>query len=92
MATRHFEVTLKRSAAGWPEDQQKTLRSLGLKKMGRTIFLKDTPAVRGQLFKLVHVLAVMPHDGEPLLLKRGLRRKQGPKKAAKTTKKQESRA
>jgi large subunit ribosomal protein L30 len=88
-ATKHFAVRLKRSAAGWPDDQRKTLASLGLLRMGRTIFLKDTPAVRGMLYKVVHVLDVTTHDGAPPASKRELARKHK-SKTAKSSK--ESRA
>lgn len=64
-ATRHFAVTLKRSAAGWPETQRKTLASLGLTRFGKTIYLADTPAIRGMLYKVVHVVDVTPKDGPP---------------------------
>jgi large subunit ribosomal protein L30 len=63
--TRHFHVTLKRSAHHWPEDQRKTLESLGLTRFGKDIFLKDTPAVRGMLYKVVHAVTVTPKDGAP---------------------------
>jgi large subunit ribosomal protein L30 len=62
---KHFEVQLKRSAHHWPETQQKTLKSLGLTRFGKKIFLKDTPAVRGMLYKVVHAVDVTPHDGPP---------------------------
>jgi large subunit ribosomal protein L30 len=65
MADRHFAVTLKRSAHHWPETQQKTLRSLGLTRFGKTIYLKDTPAIRGMLYKVVHAVAVDSHEGPP---------------------------
>ncbi len=61
---KHFEVELKRSAHHWPETQQKTLKSLGLTRFGKTIFLKDTPAVRGMLYKVVHAVEVTARDGE----------------------------
>ena len=64
-ATRHFSVQLKRSAHHWPETQQKTLKSLGLTRFGKIIYLKDTPAVRGMLYKVVHAVEVMAHEGPP---------------------------
>lgn len=70
-ATKHFEVKLKRSGAGRDISQRKTLEGLGLKRTGRTVFLKDTPAVRGMLYKVVHLVEVKPHAGEPPLSSRG---------------------
>jgi large subunit ribosomal protein L30 len=63
MAARHFVVKLKRSACGRPETQRKTLESLGLTRFGKVAYLEDTPAVRGMLFKMVHVVDVEPRDG-----------------------------
>ena len=64
-APRHFEVKLKRSGAGRMESQRITLKSLGLTRFGKTIFVKDTPAIRGMLYKVVHLLEVTPHEGNP---------------------------
>lgn len=63
--TRHFAVSLKRSGLGMPLTQRKTLLGLGLRKMGKTVFLKDTPQVRGMLYKVVHLVAVKTHVGVP---------------------------
>ena len=62
---KHFAVTLKRSAHHWPETQQRTLKSLGLTRFGKTVYLKDTPAVRGMLYKMVHAIEVTTKDGPP---------------------------
>ncbi len=76
MATgKHFEVTLKRSAHHWPETQRKTLESLGLSRFGKVVYLKDTPAVRGMLYKVVHAVEVTKHDGPPPPSKRQIRAK-----------------
>lgn len=61
---KHFEVKLKRSGVGQPATQRRTLEGLGLTRFGRTVFLKDTPAVRGMLYKVVHLVDVAPHTGE----------------------------
>lgn len=60
----YFEVKLKRSGASRPGTQRKTLQGLGLTRFGKTVFLKDTPAVRGMLYKVVHLVDVTPHDGD----------------------------
>jgi large subunit ribosomal protein L30 len=70
-ATKHFEVKLVRSGAGHDIKQRKTLAGLGLKRTGRVVFLKDTPAVRGMLYQVVHLVQVTPHAGEPPLSSRG---------------------
>jgi large subunit ribosomal protein L30 len=54
------KITLKqvRSANRRPERQAATLIGLGLNKLGRTSTLEDTPAVRGMLKKVQHLVQV----------------------------------
>jgi large subunit ribosomal protein L30 len=51
-------VTQTRSAIGRKADQRATLIGLGLNKIGRTRELEDTPAVRGMIAKVRHLLRV----------------------------------
>ena len=60
---RYFEVTLKRSAAGRSEGQRRVVEGMGLKHTGRTVYLKDTPANRGMIYKVIHLLEVTPKEG-----------------------------
>ncbi len=62
---RYFKVSLKKSGAGQSESHRKTLKGLALNRMGRTVYLKDTPAVRGMLYKVVHLVELTPITGEP---------------------------
>ena len=52
------KVTLTRSLIGHPETQRRTVRSLGLRKRNSVKVLPDTPAVRGQLHKVQHLITV----------------------------------
>ncbi len=52
------KVTQIRSPIGRPKDQRATLIGLKLNKMGRTSELEDTPAVRGMIDKVSHLLRV----------------------------------
>jgi large subunit ribosomal protein L30 len=51
-------VTLKKSPIGYPERQKKTLRGLGLLKVNRCKLLPDTPAIRGMIGKVLHLVTV----------------------------------
>jgi large subunit ribosomal protein L30 len=51
-------VTQIGSPIGRPRDQRQTLIGLGLNKMHRTRELEDTPAVRGMIDKVRHLLRV----------------------------------
>jgi large subunit ribosomal protein L30 len=54
-------VTVKRvkSSIGRPKDQLQTLVGLGLKRTGRVRTLQDTPAVRGMINKVKHLVEVV---------------------------------
>jgi len=65
MEQQHFEVVLRRGYSGRPETQKRTLRGLGLRRIGQTVYLKDTPAIRGMLYKVVHLIDVAPKPGAP---------------------------
>jgi large subunit ribosomal protein L30 len=41
-----------------PKDQRDTLKGLGLNRIGRVSELKDTPAVRGMIAKVAHMVRV----------------------------------
>ncbi len=51
-------ITLKRSVIGAKEGQKKTVEALGLKKTNQTVVLEDTPAVRGMINKVSHLVEV----------------------------------
>ncbi len=59
MEEKRIEVTLVRSGVSRPETQQRTLRGLGLTRMNRTVRLKDTPAIRGMIRKVSHLVKVV---------------------------------
>ena len=51
-------VTQIASPIGRPKDQRATLIGLGLNKIERTRELEDTPAVRGMIEKVSHLVRV----------------------------------
>lgn len=53
-----IRVTQIGSPIGRPKDQRATLVGLGLNKMHRTRELEDTPAVRGMISKVRHLVRV----------------------------------
>jgi len=42
-----------------PKEQRATLVGLGLNKIGRTRVLEDTPAVRGMIAKVAHMVEIV---------------------------------
>lgn len=53
-------VTQTGSPIGRRKDQRETLIGLGLNKLQRTRELEDTPAVRGMIEKVKHLVRVEP--------------------------------
>jgi len=58
MAAKTIRVTQTGSPIRRPKDQRATLIGLGLNKMNRTRELQDTPAVRGMIAKVRHLVRV----------------------------------
>jgi large subunit ribosomal protein L30 len=53
-----IKVTLVKSGIGYNVKQKQTLLGLGLKKMNRPKVLNDTPAIRGMIAKVSHLVVV----------------------------------
>ena len=51
-------VTLVKSPIGYTEVQKRTVRALGLRRMHQTVEINDSPAVRGMITKIIHLLKV----------------------------------
>ncbi len=51
-------LTQKRSTIGRPQDQRRTVRGLGLRRIGHTVELENTPSVRGMVKKVLHLVSV----------------------------------
>jgi len=53
-----LRVTLVKSPIGFTKDQKATVLALGLRRMHQTVEHNDTPAVRGMLTKVIHLLKI----------------------------------
>jgi large subunit ribosomal protein L30 len=51
-------VTQRKSRNGCDGRQLDTLRSLGLRRIGHTVKISDTPQIRGMLHKVRHLVEV----------------------------------
>ncbi len=58
MSSRTVKIRQVKSAIGFARDQRATLRGLQLGKPGRSSELEDTPAVRGMIQKVIHLVEV----------------------------------
>jgi len=59
-----LKVKLVKSWAGAPQDQRDTVAGLGLNKLNSEKILKDTPAVRGMIAKIAHLVAFEEVPGD----------------------------
>ena len=53
-----LRVRQVKSGIGFTERQRQTLRGLGLKRMLQVVELEDTPAVRGMITSIAHLVRV----------------------------------
>lgn len=56
---KKIKVELVRSFYGCKEDQIRTVKALGLKKIRQVREFEDTPVVRGMIFKVKHLVKVL---------------------------------
>jgi large subunit ribosomal protein L30 len=62
MSEQLIMVRYAKSSIGYPERQKQTVRSLGLRRLGDTAIHADSPAVRGMISSVVHLVEVTPVD------------------------------
>lgn len=53
-----LKVTLKRSVIKSTQSQRDTVRALGLRKIRQSRVLEDSPAIRGMITKVLHLVNV----------------------------------
>ena len=56
--SKKLQITLKKSVIGSNQAQRATVRGLGLRRINHTRVLENTPAVRGMVKKVIHLVDV----------------------------------
>ena len=56
--TRRVRITLVKSPIGFDRAQATTVQGMGLRRIGHTVELVDTPATRGMILKVRHLVEV----------------------------------
>lgn len=51
-----LKITLVKSMIGRPEKHRKVLRGMGLTRMHKTVLLENTPAIRGMVHAVTHLV------------------------------------
>jgi large subunit ribosomal protein L30 len=57
-AAKKLKITLLRSPIGFNRTQGKTVEGMGLRRIRHTVELLDTPATRGMILKVRHLIDV----------------------------------
>jgi large subunit ribosomal protein L30 len=57
-AARKVRIKLVRSPIGFNKTQAATVEGMGLRRLGHTVELSDTPATRGMILKVRHLVDV----------------------------------
>jgi large subunit ribosomal protein L30 len=57
-STKTVTVTLRKSTIGFNKTQAKTVQGLGLRRINHSVELADTPATRGMIHKVRHLVEV----------------------------------
>lgn len=57
-----LRITYTKSAIGRNQAQKDTIRSLGLRRLHSVVVKDDTPAIRGMIFKVQHLVSVEEVD------------------------------
>ncbi|HSM05781.1 MAG TPA: 50S ribosomal protein L30 [Longimicrobiales bacterium] len=63
MADKKLEITQVRSGIGRPEPHRRTLRALGIKRHQQSVVHNDSPAIRGMISKISHLISVREIEG-----------------------------
>jgi large subunit ribosomal protein L30 len=56
--SKRLRIALRKSIIGLSPKQEATVKALGLKRMHQSVTHDDTPAIRGMIAKVPHVLEV----------------------------------
>ncbi|MDA2913976.1 50S ribosomal protein L30 [Acidobacteriia bacterium AH_259_A11_L15] len=54
-----LKIKWVRSGIGCPENQRATIRGLGLRRLNQVVERPDTPAVRGMVKKIPHLVTIV---------------------------------
>ena len=62
MAKKSITIRYKKSTIGCPPDQRDTIRGLGLRRLNQQVTLKNVPAIRGMIKKVLHLVDVVKEE------------------------------
>jgi len=53
-----LRVTLVKSGIGYSQDQKRTIRALGFRRLNQSVVHEDSGSIRGMIIKVRHLLKV----------------------------------
>jgi len=53
-----LKITLKRSGIGFKDDQKRTIKALGLRRLNYSVIVDDNRSMRGMAIKIRHLVEV----------------------------------
>jgi large subunit ribosomal protein L30 len=56
--TKKLTITLRKSVIGFNRNQARVVQGMGLRRIGSSVELLDTPATRGMILKVRHLVEV----------------------------------
>lgn len=59
---KKLRITYRKSTIGYNKKQRGTIQALGFRKLNQTVEHDDTPAIRGMINKVQHLLAIEEVD------------------------------
>ena len=63
-APKQIRITLVRSPIGYEKSQGETAKALGLRRLNASVVKEDSPTVRGQVYKIRHLVEVQADPNE----------------------------
>lgn len=57
-----LKVKQVRSVIGYDRQQRATVHGLGLRRIRHVVEVEDTPAVRGMIFRVRHIVVVLENE------------------------------
>jgi large subunit ribosomal protein L30 len=58
VSTGQLKITLVKSTIGRPGDQERAVKSLGLRRLHHSVIRPDHPSIRGAVQKIRHLVTV----------------------------------
>jgi large subunit ribosomal protein L30 len=65
--SQQLEITQTRSLIGAQQNQRRTLRALGLRRVNQTVSRPDKPEIRGMVARVAHLVEVRYHGEDELV-------------------------